>query len=150
MGKHAGYRRAIHKKGAMSCQRRKEGFGTGLEDHQPRARETTTEKGIDASTVEQLLKEMENLKIAMVKKSDDRPTSSKYTDRRYIWCDSAEHDRMDCDEHKETLRRDLIYYEGNRIHSMDSRKPLRLNFRKGAQGEGGDGDSRAIKCSVLK
>ena len=98
----------------------------GLEDHQLRARETTTEKGIDASMVE-----MENLKIAMVKKSDDRPTSSKYTDRRCIWCDSAEHDRRDCDEHKEALRRDLIYYEGNRIHSMDSRKPLRPNFRKG-------------------
>ena len=104
---------------------------TGLEDHQPRAREITTEKGVDASTVEQLLKEMENLKIAMVKKSDDRPTSSKYTDRRCIWCDSAEHDRRDCDDHKEALRRDLIYYEGNRIHSMDSRKPLRPNFRKG-------------------
>ena len=64
-----------------------------------------TEKGIDASTVEQLLKEMENLKIAMVKKSDDRRTSSKYTDRRCIWCDSTEHDRRDCDEHKEALRR---------------------------------------------
>ena len=36
-----------------------------LEDHPPWARETTTEKGIDATTVEQLLKEMENLKNAM-------------------------------------------------------------------------------------
>ena len=50
---------------------------TGLEDHQPRARETSTEKGIDAFTVEQLLKEMENLKIVMVKKSDDCPTRSE-------------------------------------------------------------------------
>ena len=33
-----------------------------LEDHPPWARETTTEKGIDATTVEQLRKEMENLK----------------------------------------------------------------------------------------
>ena len=33
------------------------------EDHQPRARETA-EKGIKVTTVEQLLKEMENLKIA--------------------------------------------------------------------------------------
>ena len=68
---------------------------SGSEDHQPWAREATTEKGIDATTVEQLLKEMENLKIAMVKKSDDRPTSSKYMDRRCIWCDSTEHDRRD-------------------------------------------------------
>ena len=102
-----------------------------MEDHQPWARETTTEKGINATMVEQLLKEMENLKIVMVKKSDDRPTSSKYMDRRCIWCDSTVHDRKDCDEHKEALRRDLIYYEGNWIHSMDSWKPLRPNFRKG-------------------
>ena len=77
------------------------------------------------------MKEMENLKIVMVKKSDDHPTSSKYMDRRCIWCNSAEQDRRDYDEHKEALRWDLIYYEGNRIHSMDSRKPLRPNFRKG-------------------
>ena len=48
-----------------------------------------TEKGINATTVEQLLKEMENVKIAMVKKSDDHPTSSKYMDRRCIWCDNT-------------------------------------------------------------
>jgi hypothetical protein len=52
-----------------------------LEDHQPWAWETTTKKGIDATMVEQLLKEMENLKITMVKKSNDHPTSSKYMDR---------------------------------------------------------------------
>ena len=63
---------------------------SGLEDHQPWVRDTTTEKGIDATTMEQLLKEMENLKIVMVKKSDDRPTSSKYIDRRCIWCDSTD------------------------------------------------------------
>ena len=81
--------------------------------------------------MEQLLKEMENLKIAMVKKSDDRLASSKYMDRRCIRCDSTEHDQRDCDEHKEAIRPDLIYYEGNWIHSMDSRKPLRPNLRKG-------------------
>ena len=43
------------------------------EVHQPQVSETTAEKGIDATTVEQLLKEMENLKIAMVKKSEDCP-----------------------------------------------------------------------------
>ena len=105
---------------------------TGLEDHQPRARETTTKKGINVATVEQLLREMENLKIAIVKKSDDRPTSSKYMEQWCIWCHSAEHDQRDCDKHKEALQRDFIYYKGNQIHSMDSRKPLRSNFRKGS------------------
>ena len=51
-------------------------------------------------------------------------------DRRWIWCDSIEHDRKDCDKHKEALQRDLIYYEGNQIHSIDSRKPVLPNFRK--------------------
>ena len=65
---------------------------------------TTTKSDMGGvSTVEQLLKEMENLKIAMVKKSDNRPKSSKYTDRRCIWCNSAEHDRRDYDQHKEAL-----------------------------------------------
>ena len=61
-----------------------------MKDREPRAQETTTEKGINATTVEQLLKEMENLKIAMVKKSDDRTTSSKYMYHQCIWCDSTE------------------------------------------------------------
>ena len=74
-----------------------------MKDREPRAQETTAERGIDATTIEQLLKEIENLKIVMVKKSDDRPTNSKYMDRRCIWCDSTEHDWRDCDEHKEAL-----------------------------------------------
>ena len=70
--------------------------------------------------VEQLPKDMENLKISMVKKLEDCPTSSKYMDMRCIWCNNTMHDQKDCDEHKEALRRNLIYYEGNQIHSMDS------------------------------
>ena len=65
------------------------------EDHRPLAWETTTEEGIDVTVLEQLLKEMENLKISMVKKSEDHPTNSKYMDHRCIWCDSSEHDRKD-------------------------------------------------------
>mgnify|MGYP000126052337 FL=1 len=38
------------------------------EDNQTRAREITAENGIKLTAVEQLLKEMENLKTIMVKK----------------------------------------------------------------------------------
>jgi hypothetical protein len=100
----------------------------GSEEQQSQARETTAERRIEASAMEQLLKDMENLKIASVKKSEDR---SKYMNRRCMWCDSAEHNQRDCDERKEALRRDLIYYEGNRIHLMDTQKPLRTKYRKG-------------------
>ena len=103
----------------------------GLEDHQPWARENTIEKGIDATTLEQLLKQIENLKIAMVMKSEVHPSSSKYMNRKCIWCNNTKHDWQHYDEHKEALRRDLIYYEGNWIHLMDSQKSLRPNFRKG-------------------
>ena len=50
----------------------------GLEDHRPRARETMSKKGIDVTAVEQMLKDMENLKIAMVKKSEDQRTVGGY------------------------------------------------------------------------
>ena len=69
-------------------------------------------KGIDVTAVEQLLKEMENLKISIVKKLEDHPTSSKYMDGQCIWCDSIEHDRKDCNEHKEALRRTLESHSG--------------------------------------
>jgi hypothetical protein len=38
------------------------------------------------------------------------------------------------DNYKEMLRGDLVYYEGNRIHSTDFRKPLRMNYKKGVIG----------------
>ena len=97
---------------------------------QPRARESMAEKGIEVTMVEQLLKEIENLKIAMVKKSEDRPASSKYMDFQCIWCNSTERDQKDCDEHKEALRRDLIYYEGNQIHSMNLGSPSGRTSKK--------------------
>ena len=54
-----------------------------------RIRETTVDKGLDSTVVKQILKEMEDLKIAMAKKSEDQPTSSKYTNHRCIWCDTG-------------------------------------------------------------
>jgi hypothetical protein len=50
----------------------------GSEEQQSQARETPVERQIEASAMEQLLKDMENLKIASVKKPEDR---SKYMDR---------------------------------------------------------------------
>jgi hypothetical protein len=99
-----------------------------MESLQPQTRDVPAQIGVDASVLEQLLKGIEDLKIAGIRRADERPSTS---DRRCIWCDDATHDWRRCDEYKEALRRDLIYYEGNRIHSMDSRKPLRTNYRKG-------------------
>jgi hypothetical protein len=99
-----------------------------MESLQPQTRDVPVETGVDASVLEQLLKGIADLKIAGMRRADERPSTS---DRRCIWCDDATHDWRRCDEYKEALRRDLIYYEGKRIHSMDSRKLLRTNYRKG-------------------
>jgi hypothetical protein len=49
-----------------------------------------------------------------------------------MWWNNTEHDRHDCPDHREALHKDLIYYyEGNRIHSMETRQPLKMNFTKG-------------------
>ena len=63
-----------------------------------------------------------------------------------IWCNSTEHDWRDCDEHKEALRRDLIYYEGDWIHSMDSQNatPTEIRERRHEEGprEGNSGEKQ--------
>ena len=48
-----------------------------------------------------------------------------------MWCDNTENNHMDSEEDNEALRCNLIYYEGNPIHSMESWKPLQKNFRRG-------------------
>jgi hypothetical protein len=89
------------------------------------------EKSLDSTTLDQLAKSLEDLKIAFVKKDDEIRANTRFKDRRCIWCDSTDHGRGDCEEHKEALRQDLIYYDGNRIHSTETRQPLKTNFRKG-------------------
>ena len=96
-----------------------------------RSQELKAEKTLDPTTLDQLAKSLEDLKIAFVKKDEEMKADSRFKDRRCIWCDSTDHGRGDCEEHKEALRRDLIYYEGNRIHSTETRQPLKTNFRKG-------------------
>ena len=61
-------------------------------------------------------------------KMTERPTGLKYKDH-----DSAEHGQRDCEELKEALQRDFVYYKGGGIHSMDSEKLLRPNFRNGGK-----------------
>ena len=97
----------------------------------PRSQEVRAEKTLDSTTLDQLAKSLEDLKIAILKKDEETRSFSRLKDRRCIWCDSADHGRGDCEEHKEALSRDLIYYDGNRIHSTEMRQPLKTNFKKG-------------------
>jgi hypothetical protein len=99
-----------------------------VESLQLQTQDVLIETGVDASGLEQLLIGIADLKIVGMRRADERPSTS---DRCCIWCDDATHDWRRCDEYKEALRRDLIYYKGNHIHSMDSRKPLQTNYQKG-------------------
>jgi hypothetical protein len=87
-----------------------------VESYQPQTRDVVADTGVDASMLEQLIKEIADLKIAGMRRADERPSTS---DRRCIWCDDATHDWRRCYGYNASLLRDLIYYEGNHIHSMD-------------------------------
>jgi hypothetical protein len=69
---------------------------------------------------EELLKGIVDLKIEGMRRADERPSTS---DWGCIWCDDATH-VWRCDEYKEALHCDLIYYEGNHMYSLDSQNPL--------------------------
>ena len=99
-------------------------------EEQSRPSEASTEKAANLTITEQLLKSFEDLRIAVVK-TMERPAVPRFRDSRCMWCDSAEHVPTGCEELKEALRRDLVYWESGRLHSMDSRKPLRPNYRNG-------------------
>ena len=83
-----------------------------------RIREIKAQKGIDVTGLKKILKGMENLKIAMVKKSEECRSSSRYVDRYCIWCSSSKHDQKDRYDYKEALKKDLIYFEGNPFHKF--------------------------------
>ena len=71
----------------------------------------TAEKTVSLMRMEQLLKGIDELKIAMVKMTKWL-ASSRYRDSRSIWCDNAYHIHRAFEELKEVLRHDLVYYEG--------------------------------------
>ena len=75
--------------------------------------------------VEQILKGMEDLKIAMVKKLEDR------NERRCIWCDSIEHLRNPCAENDKVVRRGIIFCRDRMAHNSIKGQQLSTNFTKG-------------------
>ena len=99
-------------------------------EEQSRPSEASTEKAANLTITEQLLKSFENLRIAVVK-TMERPAVPRFRDSRCMRCDSAEHVPRYCEELREALQWDLVYCESGRHHSMNSRKPLRPNYRNG-------------------
>ena len=48
-----------------------------------------------------------------------------------VWCDSLDHSQRDCVDLQEVIRKNIVYLDGNMIHSSETRKPFRVNFGRG-------------------
>jgi hypothetical protein len=66
--------------------------------------------GVDMFVLEELLKGIADLKITVMRRADEQPSTS---DRHCIWYDDVTHDWRRCDENKKVIYRGLVYYEGN-------------------------------------
>ena len=92
------------------------------------------------SAINELIKGMRDLQLKFTKleKGESSSVRQKLNEgekgefiRRCIWCDSTEHQKRDCQSHKEALERNVIFYQNGRIHSSETRQPLKTNFGKG-------------------
>ena len=83
----------------------------------------------------ELVKGMEDLLIKVTKlELGQSSTSSRQGGdivRRCMCCDNVYHEKKDCQEHRDALNHDRIYYQDGKIHSMETRQPLQLNFGRG-------------------
>ena len=93
------------------------------------------EKKVEESLLHELVKGMKDLSIKVTKlESRQSSTSSRQGGgivQRCMWCDSVDHEKKDCQEHRDALSHDRIYYQDGKIHSMETRQPLQLNFGRG-------------------
>ena len=48
-----------------------------------------------------------------------------------MWCDSIDHQKKDCQEHRDALNHNKIYSQDGQIHLTETRQPLQLNFGRG-------------------
>jgi len=101
---------------------------------------------IDGSTVDELVKGIQELKIKMTKleekghssegalKESSAPKSTS-TGRglplRCMWCDSFAHSRRDCKEFTEALDNKVVVFKEGKIHLKDGSEPLETNFGRG-------------------
>ena len=77
-------------------------------------RNESGEKKVEESLLHELVKGMKDLSIKMMKlESGQSSTSSRQGGgmvRRCMWCDSIDHQKKDCQEHRDALNHNKIYY----------------------------------------
>lgn len=101
---------------------------------------------VDGSTMDELIKGIQELKIKMAKLEEKSHPSegalkgtlgskSAPTGRglplRCMWCDSFAHSRRDCEEFTEALDNKIVVFKEGKIHLKDGTEPLETNFGRG-------------------
>jgi hypothetical protein len=84
-------------------------------------------KAMEESIIEKLSRKFETVSLANI----NRRTQKGKEMSRCIWCDSLEHQRRDCAEFRDAIRRSVVYLDGFMICSNETRKPLKVNFGRG-------------------
>ena len=84
-------------------------------------------KAMEESIIEELCKKFEAVSLANV----GQRNQERKDGYRCVWCDSLEHQRRECADLQEAIRRNVVYLDGYKICSNESRKPLRVNFGSG-------------------
>jgi hypothetical protein len=101
---------------------------------------------IDGSTMDELVKGIQELKIKMAKLEEkgqpaegalkgSSGSKSAPTGRglplRCMWCDSFAHSRRECKEFTEALDNKIVVFKEGKIHLKDAMEPLETNFGRG-------------------
>ena len=86
------------------------------------------EKKIEESLLHELVKGMKDLSIKVTKLEPRQSSTSSRQGggivRRCMWCDKVDHQKKDCQEHRDALNHDKIYYQDGYVHSTETRQPL--------------------------
>ena len=98
-----------------------------------RPRDDEMAQPTDGARIDELVDMLREMRISQIRKEETQSFPGRRLDfpRRCIWCDSLEHQRRDCSEFQNALRRDIIYLSNNRIHSSVTQRPLNTNFGRG-------------------
>ena len=85
------------------------------------------EKKIDDDIIEELSKKFETVTLLNMNRRGPKGKEPF----RCVWRDNMDHMRRDCGSLQEDIRQNIVYMDGNMICSSKTRRPLRVNFRRG-------------------
>ena len=92
-------------------------------------------KAMEESIIEELSKKFEVVSLANFRRRGPKGREAY----RCLWCDSFDHSRRECTNLQDAIRKNVVYLDGNMIHSSETRKLLRVNFERGGKED--------IKCN---